>query len=85
MFLRYADKNLVPHVKFTGLYEFVLTTGKKTSKNSPWCFVAPKLMKAYEGAENIADKYNDARAVGRKSKFLAPYGHCGAHCAKLMT
>lgn len=75
MFLRYAGKNLVPHEKFTSLYEFVLTTGKNLAKIvldvlqhlNLWHMKVPKI---------LADKYNGAQAVGPKSQFLAPYSHC---------
>lgn len=40
---------------------------------------------AYDGAANMAGKYNGAQAIERKIQPLAPYVHCAAHCVNLIT
>lgn len=40
---------------------------------------------AYNGATNMAGKYNGAQATVRKIQPLAPYVHCAAHCVNLIT
>lgn len=69
---RYLDKDLVPCEEFIGLYEVSLTTGKNLAKvvmdvlqhlNLP---ITGLRGQAYDGAANMAGKYNGAQAILRK-------------------
>ncbi len=89
--LRYVDKDLVPREEFIGLYEVSLTTGENLAKvvmdvlqrlNLP---ITGLRGQAYDGAANMAGKYNGAQAIVRKIQPLAPYVHCAAHCVNLIT
>lgn len=89
--LRYVDKDLVPHEEFIGLYEVSSTSGENLAKvvmdvlqrlNLP---IIGLRGQAYDGAANMAGKYNRAQAIIRKIQPLAPYVHCAAHCVNLIT
>ncbi len=76
--LRYVDKDLVPREEFIGLYEVSLTTGENLAKvvmdvlqrlNLP---ITGLRGQAYDGAANMAGKYNGAQAIVRKIQPLAP-------------
>ncbi|XP_031727537.1 zinc finger MYM-type protein 1-like [Anarrhichthys ocellatus] len=89
--LRYVDKELEPHEVFVGLYEVPGTTGEQMAKlvvdvllrlNLP---ISRLRGQTYDGAANMAGKFNGAQAVLKKEQPLALYVHCGAHCVNLIT
>ena len=89
--LRYVDHDLIVHEEFIGLYEVSSTTGENLARvvldvlqrlNLP---ISGLRGQAYDGAANMAGKYNGAQAIIKQQQPLAHYVHCTAHCVNLIT
>lgn len=88
--LGYVDADLKPHEEFIGLYFFSETTGKSLAGVVKDVLLRLNLpmhslrSQTYDGAANMSGNHAGAQALIKKEQPLAPYVHCGAHCANLI-
>lgn len=89
--IRYIDGNFDVCEDFIGLYEVSETTGKGISSMVFDSLVRLQLpiehlrAQTYDGAANMAGRYNGCQAEIKKLQPLAGYVHCGAHVTHLVT
>ena len=88
--LRYVSVDLHPVEVFVGFYEASSTTGESLS-----LLMLDALQRlglplerlrgqTYDGAANMAGKYNGAQAIIREKQHLAIFVHCMTHCVNLV-
>ncbi|XP_069381427.1 zinc finger MYM-type protein 1-like [Paralichthys olivaceus] len=89
--VRFVDADLQPKEEFLGLYEVLSTTGENIAKVA--CDVMTRLDlplsqlrgQTYDGAANMAGRWQGVQAILRAQQPLAVYCHCGPHCVNLIT
>ena len=88
--VRYVDDAYHVHEDFVGLYNVEDTTGASLSHmlqdallqlNLP---IANLRAQTYDGASNMAGKYQGCQALIKTAQPLAHYTHCGAHVTPLV-
>lgn len=88
--IRYVDADLQPNECFMGLYTVDSTKGADLAFMVKDALIRLQLPierlrgQTYDGAANMAGRYNGCQAVISQSQPLALYTHCGAHCVNLV-
>jgi Domain of unknown function (DUF4371)/hAT family C-terminal dimerisation region len=89
--VRYVNEELHPVEVFLGFYAADTTTGKSIAALAEDVLLRLQLDisllrgQTYDGAANMAGKYNGAQAIIRQKQPLALYVHCVSHCVNLAT
>ena len=89
--IRHVDQNLEVHEDFVGFYEQQETTGAALASTVKDALLRLGLDltclrgQTYDGAANMAGKFNGCQAILRAEYPLCLHFHCAAHCVNLVS